>query len=147
MVPIPASVPVTHIVMVPIDTINLFVDFTTVINLFESTRELAIRPSPPCDFGASGQIYTATLPVSKDALDDDDVALLDSADSVAVGLVAESITPASIADSIFPVSNPGDFEDGSILPSLTPIRRRSPSSARNATPTSSWWAMFRPSLR
>jgi hypothetical protein len=127
--------------MVPIGTTNLFIGSTGIINPIESAGESSVRLSPTRDFDAPGQLYTTTLTIPGDIPADDNTALLDDADSVAAGSVAGSIMPASIANSIVPLSNPGDFEDGSIL-HLFDSNSETESSARNATPPLSWPVMI-----
>jgi hypothetical protein len=75
----PAPAPVTHTVMVLIDTINLFIGITGAVDSIESAGDSAVRPSPSRQFDALGQIYTTTLPIMGDILNNVDAALLDDA--------------------------------------------------------------------
>jgi hypothetical protein len=106
----PAPSPLSHAWMVPVGTINLFVGLAGVSDPAE------VRPGQLHDPYAPGQLLTATLPLSGEAYIEEESALEDDADSAAAASVTGSIIAASVADSITPVSNPGDFEDSSILP-------------------------------
>jgi hypothetical protein len=105
----PASAPVTHTVMIPVDSISLFVGFTGAADLTESGGIIEHPCSTSSLYGIAtpDQIYTATLPITRGDYSENDAALQEDADST---------TPASNAKSIAPVSNPGDFEDSSIRP-------------------------------
>ncbi|KAK1614839.1 hypothetical protein QYE76_020356 [Lolium multiflorum] len=106
----PAPSPLSHVWMVPVGTINLFVGLAGVSNPTE------VRPGQLQDPYAPGQLLTATIPLFDEVQVEDESALEDDADSEAAVSVAGSIVAASLGDSITLVSYPSDYEDNSILP-------------------------------
>ena len=97
----PASAPITHAVMMPVGSINLFVGFTGATD--------AIEPPVRGDLPASPVIRSASLPTHEGELAANDETLADDADSATIASDAGSTIAASQADSIIRVENVEDY--------------------------------------